>query len=164
MSPPSPVLSLGPALVLFLGLALGTLAGLRSETSLPRAEHLLRDIAGPLHMHSAAERPRTVVTPVSSHGLTHVPGKRQTTVLVTFPPGAFTPEHHHGGSVYVYVLSGTIRSQLAGEPPGIYGPGDSFFEPLGTTHLFAENVSATEPAQALAVFVHDEGATLTTYH
>jgi hypothetical protein len=31
-------------------------------------------------------------------------------------------------------------------------------------HLLAENMSATEPARILAVFVADEGATLTTYH
>jgi quercetin dioxygenase-like cupin family protein len=61
------------------------------------------------------------------------------------------------------VLSGTIRSQLEGTPAATYGPGETFFEPLGLIHLFAENISTTEPAEVLAAFVHDEGATLTTY-
>ena len=101
---------------------------------------------------------------VSSDALSHVAGKRITTVVVEFPPSGFSPPHHHGGSVSVYVLEGAIRSQLAGEPPAVYRPGETFFEPLGATHLVAENVSATQPARILAVFVADEGATLTTYH
>jgi quercetin dioxygenase-like cupin family protein len=62
------------------------------------------------------------------------------------------------------VLSGAIRSQLAGGPAMVYKEGQTFFEPPGVTHLVAENVSATSPARILAVFVADEGATLTTYH
>lgn len=112
----------------------------------------------------AATGPEVVVKPVSSEKLPNVPGKNITTVIVEFPPGGFSPEHHHAGSVTVYVLSGTIRSQLAGGPPVVYNAGETFFEPPGTTHLFAENVSATESAKILAVFVADEGAQLTTYH
>ena len=109
-------------------------------------------------------RPRPEVKPVSSQDLTGMPGKKLTTVIVDFPPNGLSPTHHHGGPVYVHILSGTIRSQLEGGPPIVYKPGDSFFEPMGIIHLFAENTSATERAQALAVIVHDEGAVLTTYH
>lgn len=109
-------------------------------------------------------RPRPAVTTQSSDDLTGMPGKKITTVLVDFPPGGLSPAHHHGGSVHVRVLLGTIRSQLQGGPPIVYKAGESFFEPMGITHLFAENMSATESAQALAVIVHDEGAVLTTYH
>jgi quercetin dioxygenase-like cupin family protein len=105
-----------------------------------------------------------VVHPVSSDPLPHVPGKRITSVVVEFPPSAYSPAHHHAGSVSVYVLSGTIRSQLQGQPPMIYKAGESFFEPPCAVHVFSENMSATEPARILAVFVADEGATLTTYH
>ena len=41
--------------------------------------------------------------------------------------------------------------------------GESFFEPPGAIHLVSENASSTEPAGLIAVFVADEGATLTTY-
>jgi quercetin dioxygenase-like cupin family protein len=85
-------------------------------------------------------------------------------MVVEFPPAGLSPPHHHGGSVTVYVLSGAIRSQLQGQPPTLYREGDIFFEPPGTVHLLAENMSATQPARALAVFVADEGASLTTYH
>jgi len=115
-------------------------------------------------MASLAARPGTKVTQISSHAIPDVKGKRMTALLVDFPPGAFSPEHHHEASLTVYVLKGTIRSQLAGEPPQVYTVGQSFYEPLGATHLFAENMSQTEDAQILAVMVHDEGARLTIYH
>jgi quercetin dioxygenase-like cupin family protein len=113
---------------------------------------------------SAGARPRPVAQPVSSDALPHVQGKRITTMVVEFPPAGLSPPHHHAGSVTVYVLSGVIRSQLQGQPPIVYRAGESFFEPPGAVHLLAENMSATEPARILAVFVADEGATLTTYH
>lgn len=113
-------------------------------------------------MASASTRP--TANTLSTDALPHVAGKNITTMVVEFPPGGFSPPHHHGGSVTVYVLSGTIRSQLQGGPPIVYTEGQTFFEPPGIVHLLAENVSATEPARILAVFVADEGATLTTYH
>jgi quercetin dioxygenase-like cupin family protein len=110
----------------------------------------------------AGTRPATVVTVVSCEKLAHVPGKTLTTMLVDFPPGAYTPRHRHGGSVMAYVVSGTVRSQLAGGPPGVFGVGQSWYEPPGIIHEFAENASATEPARVLAVFVADDRAQLTT--
>lgn len=121
-------------------------------------------VSGEVTPTGAGTRPRPVAQPVSSDALPHAQGKRITTMVVEFPPNGFSPPHHHGGSVTVYVLSGIIRSQLQGQPPIVYRTGDSFFEPPGAVHLLAENMSATEPARILAVFVADEGATLTTYH
>jgi quercetin dioxygenase-like cupin family protein len=113
-------------------------------------------------MQASATRP-TAHT-LSTDALPHVAGKNITTMIVEFPPSGFSPPHHHGGSVTVYVLSGTIRSQLQGGLPMVYTAGQTFFEPPGIVHLLAENMSATDPARILAVFVADEGATLTTYH
>jgi quercetin dioxygenase-like cupin family protein len=113
---------------------------------------------------SVPPRPRAIAHRVSSEALPHVPGKRITTAIVEFPPGGYSPPHHHGGSVTVFVLAGAIRSQLQGEPPMVYKAGESFFEPPGIAHMLAENVSATEPARILAVLVADEDAVLTTYH
>ena len=105
---------------------------------------------------SQARRPATIVTPLSCEKLPNVPGKSVTTALVEFPPGAYSPRHRHPGSVMAYVLKGRMRSQLAGEPVGTYGVGQTWFEPPGAIHLFAENASATEPAELLAIFVADD--------
>lgn len=120
-----------------------------------------------VHMASAsgaaAERPGATVTPISCEKLAHVPGKTMTTVRVDYPPNGASPPHRHGGSVFAYVLSGTVRSQITGEPLGTFKAGGTWFEPLGVTHLVSENASTTEPASILAVFVADDCATLTTY-
>lgn len=116
------------------------------------------------HMHmadadagaAAGARPKTVVTPISCEKLPNVPGKSITTVIVAFPPNGFTPRHRHPGSVSAFVLKGTLRSQLEGGTAGTYTQGQTWFEPPGTIHLFAENASTTEPAELLATFIADD--------
>ena len=94
--------------------------------------------------------------------LPNVPGKRLTAVVVHYAPGEASPPHHHAGSVYAYVLSGAIRSENSATGPArVYKAGESFFEPPGSQHLISANASTTEPASLLAIFVADDGATLT---
>jgi quercetin dioxygenase-like cupin family protein len=86
-------------------------------------------------------------------------------VLVSYPPGAKSPAHHHAKSafIYAYVLSGTIRSQVGEEPPKVYKVGEGFYEEPGSHHRISENASDKEPASLLAVFVVDSNdKTLTT--
>jgi quercetin dioxygenase-like cupin family protein len=113
---------------------------------------------------SSSGRPAAVPTITGYEPLAAEPHKRITSAIVEFPPNAFSPEHHHEADLYVYVLAGTIRSQLGGQAVETYSAGQSFFEPDGSVHLFAENASASEPARILAVFVHREGARLTVFH
>jgi quercetin dioxygenase-like cupin family protein len=99
---------------------------------------------------------------VMSETLSDVPRAKLTAVLVTYAPGGKSPKHHHAGSVFAYVVSGSIRSQnSATGPVKVYRAGESFFEPSGSVHLVSENASATEPASLLAVFVAPSDATLT---
>jgi len=104
----------------------------------------------------AGSRPTTQVTPVSCQKLPDIPGKSMTTAIVDFPPGAYSPRHRHPGSVTAFVLKGSIRSQLIGGPAETFKAGQTWFEPPGAIHLFAENASATEPAALLAIFVTDD--------
>ncbi len=76
---------------------------------------------------------------------------------------ALSPKHNHPGSVYVYVLDGTVHSQLLGGPSGVFGPGQTFFEPPGVVHLFAENPSPVASAEVLAVFIAPPGVPLISY-
>jgi quercetin dioxygenase-like cupin family protein len=111
--------------------------------------------------HSA--RPATASELVSTEPLVQIPGLNITVVRVTFPPGGYSPAHTHPGAVFVYVLAGRIASQLDGGPVGTYAAGQSFFEPPGVIHRFAENTSATEPAVILAAFIAPPGARLVNY-
>ncbi len=56
--------------------------------------------------------------------------------------------------VYAYVLSGSVRSQLAGGPVQTFRAGQSWFEPPGARHVLTENVSHKTPARLLVVFVN----------
>lgn len=104
----------------------------------------------------SAARPRTVVTPVSCEKLPDVPGRSVTTLHVAFPPDAYTGPHRHPGSLTAYVLTGTVRSRMAGGPAVTYPAGGTWFEPAMALHAFAENASATEPAELLATIVADD--------
>ena len=104
---------------------------------------------------AGAPRPATQVRQLACEPLPDIPGKAVTTALVVFPPRAYTPAHRHPGSVSAYVVSGSIRSQMDGTPPQTYRAGATWFEPAGALHVFAENPSASETAELLAVFVTD---------
>jgi quercetin dioxygenase-like cupin family protein len=101
---------------------------------------------------------------VLSEALANAPGKRLTAVVVNYAPGGKSVKHRHAGSVFAFVLSGAVRSENSATGPArVYKAGEGFFEPEGSVHVVSENASDTEAASLLAVFVADEGATLTTY-
>jgi quercetin dioxygenase-like cupin family protein len=115
-----------------------------------------------VHDLLAADAPPPVaVKQAFSEKLPHVPGKTLTGIHVTYAPGAKSSPHFHAGSVYAYVLSGQIRSENSATGPArVYSAGEGFFEPPGSEHKVSENASDTEPATLLAIFVADDGATL----
>jgi quercetin dioxygenase-like cupin family protein len=84
--------------------------------------------------------------------------------VVDVPPGGRVPEHHHGGPTIDYVLAGAVRMQLLGGPTLVYQTGQTMFEPSGSVHLYAENLSLTEPAKIMLITVHDEGVQLNVFH
>ena len=111
----------------------------------------------------AAEAPAAKVNPLMAQALANAPGQTLTAVTVNYPPGGKSAAHRHPGSVFVYVVSGKVRSQVSTNGPAkIYGPGETFFEPQGSTHMVSENASDSDPASILAVFVAPTGAALTT--
>lgn len=128
------------------------LAGLYMVAMVPRPAAMAEGSAPA----QSSSRPVTEIRPISCTSLPDIPGKAVTVAMVNFPPDAYTPRHRHPGNVTAFVLKGTLKSQLAGEPPMTYTEGQSWFEPTGAIHLFAENASKTEPASLLAMFVADE--------
>jgi quercetin dioxygenase-like cupin family protein len=146
--------------IAFLALAGAALVGLGLTVAPPIAHHAVPSDHAPM----MASGGKITATKISEEKLAHVPGKTVTVEIVEFPPGAVAAEHHHAGSVTAYILSGTLRSQLAGGPAIVYSQGQSFFEPQGAIHVLAENPSLTEPARLMAIHVADDGAQLTVYH
>jgi quercetin dioxygenase-like cupin family protein len=97
------------------------------------------------------------VTPKLEHAIPNIPGKSLVAVEVDFAPGQVSEPHHHARSAFIfaYVLSGTIRSQVEGEPARDYRAGETWFEAPGAHHVQARNMSTSQPAKLLAVFVVD---------
>jgi quercetin dioxygenase-like cupin family protein len=97
------------------------------------------------------------VKPVFEHIIPNAEGKSMVAVVVTYPPGAKSPAHHHAKSafIYAYVLSGAIRSQVDDEPAKVYRVGEGFYEMPGSHHRISENASDKDPASLLAIFVVD---------
>lgn len=108
-----------------------------------------------------AARPASVVRVLRSEAVGDGSDRCITTLLVHFPPHAYTPRHVHGGALTAYVVSGRVRSQLDAGPIAALGPGDTFHEAVGTVHSFIENPD-DEPADVLATIVHAPGAAMTT--
>ncbi|HEU4731175.1 MAG TPA: cupin domain-containing protein [Kofleriaceae bacterium] len=113
-------------------------------------------IAGALALGPATAL-ATPATPRFDHAIPNLPGKSLIALEVNLAPGEANHAHHHARSAFIfaYVLSGTIRSQVEGEPPHDYHTGDSWYEPPGAHHIMSRNLSTTQPAKLLAVFVVD---------
>ena len=103
------------------------------------------------------------LTPLFSQVLPSVPGQSLTSAVVTFPPGARAVPHRHGDAfVYAYVLDGSVRSQLDGQPAHTYRRGEDWSEPPGAHHVLTDNTSGSEEARLLVVFIAPTGAALKT--
>jgi quercetin dioxygenase-like cupin family protein len=93
--------------------------------------------------------------------LPNVRDKTFTSAIVNFPPAARAVPHRHGDAfVYAYVLDGSVRSRVAGQPADTYRTGQDWVEQPGAHHLLTENVSLSEPARLLVVFISTTGQRL----
>jgi len=79
---------------------------------------------------------------------------------VNYGPGEASPPHSHPCAVIGYVVEGSIRTQVNGEPERVYQPGETFYEPPNGLHLVSANASSTKPAKLLAYLICDHDAPL----
>src|SRR5215813_9567282 len=100
-----------------------------------------------------------------SQKLPNVPGKTVTVVQRDYRPGGFSAPHRHpaSGFVFAYVVLGTIRSQIEGEPLGVYRAGQSWTEGPNSHHTVSANASKTEAARLIAYIIADDGVQATVY-
>ena len=106
------------------------------------------------HKHDGKE---INVTPKLAVDLADLPGKEGMVLTVEFPPGHVSEPHRHAAHTFVYVLEGNIDMQVAGGELKHLKPGDVFYENPADVHAVATNVSKTEPAKFLVVFVKNKG-------
>ncbi len=92
--------------------------------------------------------------------LSDMTGKVPTVLTVGYAPGAVSDAHVHPGSVFAYVLEGSIVSQGEGEKPVTYTKGQSWYEYPKNPHLVSKNASQTEPAKILVFLLSQEGESI----
>ena len=109
-----------------------------------------------------ADNEQTVIRQMLlSTALPNVADHKLTRLTVELKPGIEVGEHQHDAFVFVYVLEGIVGSQLNGEDLIEYKAGDTWMELPGDNHSLTKNMSHSESAKILVVFVAKEGAKLT---
>jgi quercetin dioxygenase-like cupin family protein len=89
--------------------------------------------------------------------LADVVGKEATVLTVDYAPGAASEQHVHPGSVFAYVLEGTVITQLEGDEPITYSKGQGWYEFPKKPHVVSRNASRTAPAKLLVFLLSQEG-------
>jgi quercetin dioxygenase-like cupin family protein len=88
----------------------------------------------------------------TSTAVNTVPGDFQlTTLVLEFPPGAWTPLHMHGGDGLVTVLEGEMTLEVLGQDAQTYGPGDQWKEYVAKPHRAGNETDET--ARLVVTFI-----------
>ena len=82
-------------------------------------------------------------------------------VVIELAPGAGAPIHRHDVAVLAYVIEGAVENQFDAGPVQIHKVGESWWEAPGTVHNVARNVSKTDRARLLVVYIGEDGKAAT---
>jgi len=133
--------------VLFLLLAVGSLSAFGSALA-------FSSVSAFSNANAQAGKPTTLLT----KDLPDVPGKEGMIETVDFAPGEVSQPHRHNSDVFVYVLEGSIITQVKGGSPLTVRAGDVFYESPTDIHTVSRNASETQPAKLLVFYVKIKGA------
>ncbi len=98
------------------------------------------------------------VTRLMTKDLPDVPDKEGMIETVSFAPGEVSKPHRHNADVFVYVLEGSIITQVKGGSPQTVHAGEVFYESPADIHSVSRNASETQPAKLLVFYVKAKGA------
>jgi quercetin dioxygenase-like cupin family protein len=98
------------------------------------------------------------VTRLMTKDLPDVPGKEGMIEIVDFAPGEASQVHRHNADLFVYVLEGSIVTQVKGGSLQTVRAGEVFYESPTDIHSVSRNASETQPAKLLVFYVKAKGA------
>jgi quercetin dioxygenase-like cupin family protein len=107
---------------------------------------------------SSANAQTGKATTLMTKDLPDVPGKEGMVETVEFAPGEVSLPHRHNADLFVYVLEGSIITQVKGDSPQTVHAGDVFYESPTDVHSVSRNASETQPAKLLVFYVKAKGA------
>ena len=132
--------------VLFLSLAVSSVLAVGSVLAFSNVPAHRSAIVQP-------EEPTTLMT----KDLPDVPGKEGMVETVDFAPGEVSQPHRHNADLFVYVLEGSIITQVKGGSSQTVRAGDVFYESPTDVHSVSRNASETQPAKLLVFYVKAKG-------
>ena len=107
----------------------------------------------------AAQQPAFKRTEVQRGDLS-ASGREGVQAIAEFPPNVAAGRHTHPGEEMGYILEGTFRIEIEGQPAVTKKTGEAFIVPAGRTHN-ATNVG-TGTARILATYIVEKGKPLAT--
>lgn len=96
-------------------------------------------------------------TTLMTKELPDFPGKEGMVELVDFAPGEVSQPHRHNADLFVYVLEGSIVTQVGGEASKTVNAGEVFYEGATDVHVVSRNASATKPAKLIVFYLKGRG-------
>jgi quercetin dioxygenase-like cupin family protein len=99
--------------------------------------------------------PDATVKDLMTKALTGAGAKEVRMLTVEYLPGGASLAHRHNAQVFVYVLEGTVKMQVAGGPLLTLGPGETFYEGPDDIHTVSANASPTKPARILVFMINE---------
>lgn len=97
------------------------------------------------------------VTRLMTKDLPDVHGKEGMIETVEFAPGEVSQPHRHNADVFVYVLEGSIITQVKSGSPQTVHAGEVFYESPTDVHSVSHNASQTQPAKLVVFYVKAKG-------
>lgn len=113
--------------------------------------------AGSAAVLAQSGKDSVTATPLMTKDLVGVPGKEAVMLSVEYLPGGASMPHRHDAQVFLYVVEGSVVTQVEGQEPVTLKAGQTFYENPNDIHKTARNASQTEPAKLVAFIVKDKG-------
>ena len=107
---------------------------------------------------SSADAGTGKATTLMSRDLPDFAGREGMVELVEFAPGEASQVHRHNADLFVYVLEGSVVTQVRGSAAQTIGAGGVFYESPTDIHSVSRNASETKAAKLLVFYVKTKGA------
>ena len=118
---------------------------------------LLLAFSSALALSSSANSQVGKVTRLMTKDLPDVPGKEGMIETVDFAPGEVSQPHRHNADLFVYVLEGSIITQVKDGSSQTVHAGEVFYESPTDVHIVSRNASEAQPAKLLVFYVKAKG-------
>jgi quercetin dioxygenase-like cupin family protein len=95
------------------------------------------------------------------HAASSIPGREIVQVLTEIPAGVQSGWHYHPGEEVGYIVAGTVRMEIKGQPTLTLNAGDPFLIPPRTPHNALD--LGPETGRMLSTYIVEAGEPIATF-